>query len=167
MGLKKQVGKVTGWVSYTLSKSELKIDGINNNQWYNSTQDHTHNISTTISYQRNKKWSFSANWVFYTGGAVTYPSGKYIISGEPVFYYTGRNQYRLPNYSRLDLGATCQLKKHKHYSSELAFSLYNALGRENAYTIDFQQSTTNPNETEAVQTSLFRMIPSISYNFKF
>jgi hypothetical protein len=167
MGLKKQVGKVTGWVSYTLSKSELKIDGINNNQWYNSTQDHTHNVSTTISYQRNKKWSFSANWVFYTGGAVTYPSGKYIISGAPVFYYTGRNQYRFPNYSRLDLGATCQLKKHKHYSSELAFSLYNALGRENAYSIDFQQSMTNPNETEAVQTSLFRMIPSISYNFKF
>jgi hypothetical protein len=167
MLLKKQVGKVTGWVSYTLSKTEVKIDGINNNQWYNATQDHTHNIAITLSYQRNKKWSFAANWVFYTGAAVTYPSGKYIISGAPVFYYTGRNQYRFPDYHRLDLSATCQLKKHKHYSSELNFSLYNAYGRANAYTIDFQQSPTDPTQTEAVQTSLFKMIPSISYNFKF
>jgi len=167
MLLKKQVGKITGWVSYTLSKTEVKIDGINNNQWYNATQDHTHNIAITLSYQRNKKWSFAANWVFYTGAAVTYPSGKYIIGGAPVFYYTGRNQYRFPDYHRLDLSATCQLKKHKHYSSELNFSLYNAYGRANAYTIDFQQSKTDPTQTEAVQTSLFKMIPSISYNFKF
>lgn len=167
MLFKKQAGKLTGWVSYTLSKTELKIDGINNNQWYNATQDHTHNIAVTASYQLNKKWSFSANWVFYTGGAVTYPSGKYIVGGAPVFYYTGRNQYRFPDYHRLDLSATLQLKQHKKYSSELNFSIYNAYGRANAYTIDFQQSTSNPDATEVIQTSLFKMIPSISYNFKF
>ena len=167
MLLKKKAGKITGWVSYTLSKTELKINGINANQWYNATQDHTHNIALALSYQRNSKWSFSANWVYYTGAAVTYPSGKYIVGGEQVFYYTGRNQYRFPNYNRLDIGATCQLKKHKHYSSELAFSLYNALGRANPYTISFQPVPSNPNETEAVQTSLFKTIPSISYNFKF
>jgi CarboxypepD_reg-like domain/TonB-dependent Receptor Plug Domain len=167
MMVKKQVGKVTGWVSYTLSKTEVKINGINDDKWYNATQDHTHNIAITLSYQRNKKWSFAANWVFYTGAAVTYPSGKYTVGGETVFYYTGRNQYRFPDYHRLDLSATCQLKQHKHYSSELNFSLYNAYGRANAYSIDFQQSTTNPEQTEAVQTSLFKMIPSISYNFKF
>jgi len=167
MLFKKKVGKVTGWVSYTLSKSERKIDGINNNQWYNATQDRTHDIAIVLMYKRNEKWSFSANWVYYTGDAVTYPSGKYIISGQPVFYYTGRNQNRFPDYNRLDLSATCQLKKHKHYSSELNFSLYNAYGRANAYSIDFQQSTTNPDETEAVKTSLFKMVPSISYNFKF
>jgi hypothetical protein len=167
MLFKKQTGKVTGWVSYTLSKTELKIDGINNNQWYNATQDHTHNIAVTVSYQHNKKWSFAANWVFYTGAAVTYPDGKYTVGGTQVFYYTGRNQYRFPNYHRLDLSATRTFKPHKHFTSELNFSLYNAYGRSNAYSIDFQQSQTNPDQTEVLQTSLFKIIPSISYNFKF
>ncbi len=109
----------------------------------------------------------SANWIFYTGDAVTFPAGKYTINNRVVFYYTERNAYRLPNYHRLDLGASMQLKKKKKLSSELAFSIYNAYGRENPYTINFRESKIDPGKTEAVQTALFKYVPSISYNFKF
>ena len=167
MMLRKKFGRFTGWVSYTLSKTERKINGINNNLWYNARQDRTHDIALVGIYQFSKKWTFSANWVYYTGDAVTFPNGKYTVGGQTVYYYTNRNGYRMPSYHRLDLGATLQLKKRKKFSSELAFSLYNAYGRENAYTISFRDSKTEPGKTEAVQTALFRWIPSISYNFKF
>ena len=164
---KKKVGKFTGWVSYTLSRSELQIQGINNDDWYASRQDHTHNLSVVGIYRLNKKWTLSSDFVFYTGGAVTFPSGKYEVNGYPVFLYTERDGYRMPAYNRLDLSATKQLKKHKHYSSELVYSLYNAYGRENPYIITFQQDPNDANKTQAVQYSLFRWVPSISYNFKF
>ncbi len=165
--LRKKAGKLTGWISYTLSKTERKINGINNNQWYNARQDRTHDIAIVGMYQLNKKWVLSANWIFYTGDAVTFPNGKYTVGGQTVYYYTNRNGYRMPNYHRLDLGATLQLKQRKKWSSELAFGLFNAYGRENAYTISFRDNKDNPNITEAVQTSLFKWVPSVSYNFKF
>ncbi len=165
--LRKRAGKLTGWLSYTLSKTERKIRGISNNQWYNARQDRTHDIAIVGSYKLSKKWTLSANWIYYTGDAVTFPAGKYTISDRVVFYYTDRNAYRLPNYHRLDLGASMQLRKKKMLSSELAFSIYNAYGRENPYTINFRESKTDPGKTEAVQTALFKFVPSISYNFKF
>lgn len=165
--LKKKAGKFTGWLSYTLAKTEKKINGINNDKWYNARQDRTHEIAVVGSYQLNKKWTVSANWIFYTGDAVTFPAGKYQVDNQTVFYYTDRNAYRMPSYHRLDLGATCQLKERKKWSSELTFSLYNAYGRENAYTIDFRDSKDDPNKTEVVRYALFKFIPSISYNFKF
>ncbi len=164
---KKKIGKFTGWLSYTLSKTEKKIDGINNNNWYNARQDRTHDIALVASYQLSKKWTVSANWVFYTGNAVTFPAGKYTVDNQVVFYYTERNGYRMPAYHRLDLGATWLLKQKKKFSSELSFSLYNAYGRENAYTISFRESKDDPDRTEAVQLALFKFIPSVSYNFKF
>jgi hypothetical protein len=165
--LKKKAGRFTGWLSYTLSKSEKQINGINNNQWYNARQDRTHDVAIVAMYELNKKWSFSANWVYYTGDAVSFPSGKYTVDNRVVFYYTERNGYRMPAYHRLDLGATLQLKKRKRYSSELAFSLYNAYGRQNAYVITFREGKDDPNKTEAVRTTLFSFVPSVSYNFKF
>lgn len=164
---RKKTGRLTGWISYTLSKTERKIDGINNDQWYNARQDRTHDIAIVGMYQLNKKWTLSANWIFYTGDAVTYPSGKYTVDNEVYFYYSERNGYRMPNYHRLDIGATKQLTRGKRFSSELNFSVYNAYGRANAYQISFRQSETDPDKTEAVKTSLFTFIPSISYNFKF
>ena len=163
----KKSGKFTGWFSYTLSKTERKIDGLNNDEWYNARQDRTHDIAVVGSYMLNKKWTLSANWIFYTGDAVTFPAGKYRVNDQIIFYYTERNGYRMPNYHRLDLAATLQLKKTKKFSSELAFSLYNAYGRENAYSISFRESEEDPQKTEAVQIALFKFIPSISYNFKF
>lgn len=165
--LRRQTGRLTGWLSYTLSKTERRIDGLNNNQWYNVRQDRTHDISVVASYQLNNKWTLSANWIYYTGDAVTFPAGKYRVDDQVVFYYTERNGYRMPDYHRLDLGATLQLRKTRKSSSELAFGLYNAYGRENAYTISFRESEEDPQRTEAVQTALFKYIPSISYNFKF
>lgn len=165
--LKKKAGKFTGWLAYTLSKTEKKINGINNNRWYNARQDRTHEIAIVGSYQLNSKWTISANWVFYTGDAVTFPAGKYRVNDRTIFYYTERNGYRMPDYHRLDLGATWIIEQKKRFSSELTFSLYNAYGRENAYTISFRDNEDDPNKTEAVRYALFKYIPSISYNFKF
>ncbi len=164
---KKKAGMFTGWLSYTLSKTERKIDGINSNQWYNARQDRTHDLALVVSYQLSKKWTLSANWIYYTGNAVTFPAGKYNVNDQTYFYYTERNAYRMPAYHRLDLGATWLLKQRKRFSSELSFSLYNAYGRENAYSISFRESEDDPAKTEAVQLALFKYIPSVSYNFKF
>lgn len=164
---RKKAGKFTGWLAYTLSKTEKKINGINDNQWYNARQDRTHEIAIVGSYQLNKKWTFSANWIYYTGDAVTFPAGKYRVNDQTVFYYTQRNGSRMPDYHRLDVGATWLLKQKKKFSSELTFSVYNAYGRENAYTINFRDNVDDPQKTEAVQYALFKFIPSISYNFKF
>ena len=165
--LKKKTGKFTGWFGYTISRSERKIDGINDGAWYVAKQDRTHDISVVGIYDITPKVSFSALFVFYTGNAVTFPSGKYIVNGETQLLYTERNGYRMPNYHRLDLGVTWLRKDTKKFESSWNFSIYNAYGRENAYLIDFRQSETNPEITEAVQTSLFRWVPSITYNFKF
>jgi hypothetical protein len=165
--VKKRAGKFNGWISYTLSKTERKINGISNNNWYNAKQDRTHDIAVVGMYQLNKKWTLSANWIYYTGSAVTFPAGKYRIDDQTIYYYTERNAYRMPAYHRLDIGATCILKQKKKFSSELTISLYNAYGRENAYTIQFRDNKDDPTKTEAVQTALFKYIPSVSYNFKF
>ncbi len=165
--IKKKEGKLTGWISYTLSRTERKINGINNNNYYPAKQDQTHNIAIVGIYQASKKWTLSANWVYNTGNAVTFPNGKYDINGQTVFYYTQRNAYRMPAYHRLDLAATLIAKKTKKFESSWTFSIYNAYGRENAYSIAFQNDPNDATKTQAVQTALFRWVPSVTYNFKF
>lgn len=165
--LKKKYGRFTGWAAYTLSRTERKIDGINDRNWYAARQDATHDLSFVAMYDINKKWNISATWVFNTGNAVTMPSGKYEINGETEFYYTERNGYRLPAYHRLDIGATRTLKKSEKFESSLNFSMYNAYGRKNVYTIDFEVDPNDATKTTAVMTYLFTFVPSISYNFKF
>ncbi len=165
--LKKKSGKFTGWIAYTLARTERQIAGVNGGNWYAARQDKTHDIAVVGIYQLNPKWTFAGTWVYQTGNAVTFPSGKYNVGDQILWYYTERNGYRMPAYHRLDLSATWQLKKRKYWSSELAFSIYNAYGRENAYTIAFKESKTDPTKTEIEQTSLFKWIPSVSYNFKF
>jgi hypothetical protein len=165
--LKKKVGKFTGWISYTLSRTELKIDGINQNNWYPAKQDRTHDISLVGIYQAGPKWTFSATWVYYTGNAVTFPNGKYQVDGLTAFYYTERNAYRMPAYHRMDVAATLLGKKKKNFESSWTFSVYNLYGRENAYSIIFQDDPNDPSKTQAVQYALFRFVPSVTYNFKF
>ncbi|MDP3452484.1 MAG: hypothetical protein Q8R90_05970, partial [Bacteroidales bacterium] len=165
--IKKTTGVLTGWLGYTLSKTERKIDGINRNNWYPAKQDRTHDLTMVAMYQLTKSWYLTGLFVYYTGNAVTFPSGKYRVDNSVVFYYTERNGYRMPSYHRLDLGAT-YTKQHKgRYESSWNFSLYNAYGRENAYVITFEEDQNDPSRTIAVQTSLFRWIPSFTYNFKF
>ncbi len=165
--LKKKTGRLSGWISYTLSKSERMIDGINNNQWYNARQDRTHDIAIVAMYKASEKWTFSANFVYYTGDAVTFPGGKYQVDGVTYYYYTNRNADRMPAYHRLDLGATRQLKKTAKFQSDLTFSLYNAYGNPNAYRIFFRDNKIDASRTEAVRTTLFTFVPSVTYNFKF
>ncbi len=154
-------------MGYTLSRTELKIDGINNGNWYPARQDITHDISIVGIYQASKKWTFSATWVYSTGNAVTFPSGKYDVNGQIVFYYTQRNAYRMPPYHRLDLGATLVTRKTKKTERSWTFSIYNAYDRANPYFIQFQQDPNDASRTQAVQYSLFKIIPSVTYNFKF
>jgi len=165
--VKKKTGKLTGWISYTLSRTERQINGINNGDWYAAKQDRTHDIAVVGVYKLSDKWTLSGEFVYYTGNAVTFPSGKYQVDNNIVFYYTERNGYRMPSYHRLDLGATYKLRERKHWSSELAFSLYNAYGNQNPYMIEFRQDPNDATKTQAVQIALFRFVPSISYNFKF
>lgn len=164
---KKKYGRFNGWVGYTLSRTEKLIDGINQDDWYPARQDRTHDVSLVGIYELNKRWTLSATWVFNTGNAVTFPSGKYKVDDQVVFYYTERNGYRLPDYHRLDFGATLQLKERKRYSSELSFSLYNVYGRENPFIVNFRENENDASMTEAYQIALFKLVPSISYNFKF
>jgi hypothetical protein len=165
--IKKKYGQLTGWVSYTLSRTERQFTQVNNNSWYPANQDRTNNLSVVGIYKLNKKWTLSADFVYYTGNAVSWPSGKYEVNGQAAFFYVERNGYRMPSYNRLDIGVTLQSKKTKKFDSNWNFSLYNAYGRENPYSISFQQDPGDPSKTQAVQWSLFRWVPSITYNFKF
>ncbi len=165
--LKKKYGKLTGWLSYTLSKTENKIDGINNGEWYNSNYDKTHDISIVGSYQISKRVALSANWIYYTGSAITFPSGQYQYDGEYYPYYTARNEYRMPDYHRLDFSVHLESKSKKRMKSSWDFSIYNIYNQKNAYTISFRDNEDNPGQTEAVKTSLFGIIPSVTWNFKF
>jgi hypothetical protein len=165
--LKKKTGRFTGWISYTLSRTELNIDGINNNSWYPAKQDRTHDIGLVGIYQAGPRWTLSATWVYYTGNAVTFPSGKYQVLGQTAFYYTERNGYRMPAYHRMDVAATLQGKKKARLESSWTFSVYNLYGRENAYSIAFQNDPDDPTHTQALRYALFRFIPSVTWNFKF
>ncbi len=164
---KKKLGSFSGWVSYTLSKTERKINGINDGQWYNAKQDRTHDISIVTILELNQKWTVSGVFVYYTGNAVTFPTGKYNLGGQTIFQYASRNGNRMPDYHRLDLSVTYENKRKKKNEGSWNFSLYNAYGRENAYRISFDDDPADKSRTQITQTALFRWVPSITYNFKF
>ncbi len=165
--MKKKVGKLTGWIGYTLSRTEKKIDQINNNEWYLARQDRLHDLSVVGIYDFNTKWTASASFVYSTGNAVTFPTGKYTIDDEVVFVYSSRNGDRMPDYHRLDLAITYNKKKSKRFESSWSLSIYNAYARRNAYLIEFEEDPNDSSKTQVVQTTLFRIVPTITYNFKF
>jgi TonB dependent receptor/CarboxypepD_reg-like domain/TonB-dependent Receptor Plug Domain len=161
--IRKKYGQFSGWIGYTLARTRQQFPDINNGRPYPATQDRTHDLSIVGMYDYSPTWTFSATWVYYTGNAVTFPSGDYMVDNRLIPLYTERNGYRMPPYSRLDLSATWTLGPH----SNLNFSLYNAYDRWNAYAISFIQNPNNPNQTQAVQTTFFPIIPSVTYNFNF
>ena len=172
---RKNEGKFNGWISYTLSKSEQQTPGrtsvetgINNGQWYNSVYDKLHNVAITTSYNLNEKWSFGANFALQTGQPVTYPVGQYDYLGINVPSYGLRNENRLPAYHHLDIAATLTPTKNKNreWKGEWVFSIYNLYNRKNAASINFRQNT-DTGSNEAVKTSIFGVVPAVSYNFKF
>jgi hypothetical protein len=164
---RKKVGRLTGWISYTLSRTERQFTSVDDGSWYPANQDRTHDLSVVGIWKVNKKWTLSSDFVYYTGNAVTWPSGKYEVEGQIAYVYTRRNGYRMPPYNRLDFSATLQGRKTKRTDSYWIFSCYNIYGRENPYSISFEQDPGDPSKTQAVQYALFRWVPSISYNFKF
>jgi hypothetical protein len=173
--LKKNEGLLNGWISYTLSKSQQQTpgrtsleSGINNGQWYNSAYDKTHNLAVTSSYLLNEKWSFGANFSLQSGQPVTYPNGQYQYLGITVPNYGLRNENRLPAYHHLDVSATLtpQKNNNRKLKREWVFSIYNLYNRKNAAAINFRQNSDTKNN-EAVRTSIFGIVPAVSYNFKF
>ncbi len=175
MLLRKNSGKFQGWLSYTLSKSEQRTPprnenetGINNGAWYNTPYDKPHDISVYASYELSDKWSFNSNFIFQTGRPTNYPIGQFVFQDVVVPYYGLRNVERLPSYHRLDLSAVLTPKKNKgrKWQSEWVFSIYNAYNRRNAASINFRQNE-DTGVNEAVRTSIFGIVPSVTYNFKF
>ncbi len=176
--VEKVKGRMTGWISYTLSRSELQVDGINRNDWYASNYDKTHDITVVAQYKLNEKWKFGGNFAFMTGRPITYPDSRYVYEGIVVPNYTNRNGARTPTYHRLDFSATLVPKQKDKvffffnrpdtWESSWTFSVYNAYGRRNPYSIFFRQNEDNPTQTEAVRLSIFgSVIPGITYNLKF
>ncbi len=173
--LRKNEGRFNGWISYTLSKSEQQTPGrnatetgINNGNWYNSVYDKTHNLAVTSAYNLNKKWTFGANFALQTGQPVTYPNGQYQYQDIVVPSYGLRNENRLPAYHHLDISATLTPHKNdkRNWKAEWVFSIYNLYNRRNAASINFRQNADTGNN-EAVRTSIFGIVPAVSYNFKF
>jgi hypothetical protein len=165
--LKKKEGRLTGWIGYTLSKTERRIDGINEGKWYNARQDRTHDISVVGIYDLNERWSISGVFVYNTGDAVTYPTGKYNVQGQTLYQYAARNENRMPAYHRLDFSATYEKNKTKRRHGSWNFSLYNVYGRENAFRISFKDDPNDPTRTQIIRTALFKWVPSVTYQFKF
>ena len=174
---KKNQGNFKGFVAYTLSRSEQQTlgrsniePGINNGEWYSSPFDKTHDISINASYELSKKWTFNTNFLFQTGQPTNYPVGQYEIQNinVPIYDDNRRNADRLPAYHRLDISATLTPDKNKNreWQGEWVFGIYNVYGRQNAASINFSR---NPEtmRNEAVQTSIFGLVPSVTYNFNF
>lgn len=164
---KKRFGKINGWIGYTLSKTERQFNDINNGKWFFAKQDRTHDLSLVGIYKASERWTFSSTFVYNTGNAVTFPAGKYQLNGNTVFYYPERNSNRMPDYHRLDFSATLEGKPGKKLQSSWSFGVYNLYNRKNAYSIDFRDNPDDKSKTQAVRTTLFGIIPSITWNFKF
>ncbi|MDI9339800.1 MAG: TonB-dependent receptor [Sediminibacterium sp.] len=170
--IKKNKGKLNGWISYTLSKTERLVEGISNSEWFNSRYDRTHCLNTSLSYDFNKRWTVSANFVFLSGTPATFPNTKLQIQNLNIPYNTDnvRNNYRITPYHRMDIGATYNFKKNdvRRYKQTIVMSVYNVYNRRNAFSIYFRTNKDNNLSTEAVRYSIIgSFIPAITYNFKF
>lgn len=174
---KKNEGNFKGWLAYTLSRSEQQTPGRNTNEpginqgkWYSTPFDKTHDLSLNASYELSKKWTFNANFLFQTGQPTNYPVGQYEVQGlnVPIFDDDRRNADRLPAYHRFDISATLTPEKNKNrkWQTEWVFGFYNLYGRQNAASINFRQNRETL-RNEAIQTSIFGIVPSVTYNFKF
>ncbi|OYQ38064.1 hypothetical protein CHU92_06795 [Flavobacterium cyanobacteriorum] len=178
--LQKNEGRFTGWISYTLSKSERRtpgVDGgpgINNGKYYATNYDKPHNLAITANYALSEKWSISANFIYQSGRPATYPVSKYTFNGISIPEYSDRNSQRLPGYHRLDVSAILKGRQDRRWKSQWVFGIYNIYNRQNAATITFKETLVNGNENglgtginKAYRLTYFGIVPSISYEFKF
>ncbi|MCV9388442.1 TonB-dependent receptor [Reichenbachiella ulvae] len=177
--VKKNTGRLSGWVSYTLARTELQVDGINQGEWYPTRYDQAHNFKLAAFYDLNKRVTLSGNFTFLSGTPTTYPNSKYVIQDTFVIPHNNENQrnnVRIPNYHRLDLSATIELgalTEQKKFHHDIVISVYNAYARKNPFSIYFTQADVAEGDTQNVQTQARQVsivgtvIPSISYNFSF
>ena len=163
---RKNSGRLTGWIGYTLSWSRTRIDGINGGEWYDANNDRRHDINIVGMYKLNDRWTLNAAWVFNSGQAFTAPSGKYQVIDNWIYYYAERNGYRAPDYHRLDVSAVWKGKGGKRIEKEWVFGIYNLYNRYNPYLINFEDSADGA-RTKAKQYSLFGIVPSVAFNIKF
>lgn len=172
---RKNIGKATGWVSYTLSRTEQQVPGrtpeetgINNGRWYKTGFDKTHNLAVVGNYKLNEKWRFGVNFIFQTGQPVTFPNGQYVYEGVTVPSFTNRNEENLPAYHRLDVSATLTPRRNKarKWKAEWVFGIYNLYNRQNSASITFRQNDETANN-EAIRLTIFGFVPSATYNIKF
>jgi len=171
--LKKKSGDLNGWLSYTYSRSLYRFDSefseerINNGKFFPSNFDKPHDVSVITNYRFTKRYSISANFVYQTGRPITYPVGTFRFNNADFVAFSNRNEFRIPDFYRLDLGLNIEgnHKKNKLAHSFVTISVYNVLGRNNPYSVFF---VTDDGEVKALQSSIFSIpIPSITYNFKF
>lgn len=164
--LRKNSGKLTGWVAYTISRTETRIPGVNDGRWYNATNDRRHDFSITAIYHLTQRWTLSGSWIYMSGQPLTAPDVKYEVSGMTCYYYSRRNGYMTPSTNRLDLSAK-YTREGKRYTSEWAFGIYNAYCRYNPFVVYFTDDPSKPSGTKAVQQSMYGLVPSVSYTLKF
>ena len=178
--LRKNRGNFNGWVSYSYGKSELKIEGINNFEWYPTRYDQTHNFKVTSTYKISNRVQLSGNFVYLTGTPVTFPSSKYVIQGFAIPHNAemSRHQFRIPDYHRLDISVTLKGKEFKRNGKErknessTVIGIYNLYNRRNPFSIYFSQGKSNVSQGfvpgEVTRLSIIgSFVPSVTYNFKF
>lgn len=163
---RKNTGRLSGWLSYTLSKTQTRIDGINGGRWYDATNDRRHDFSAVAMFKLTDRWTLSGSWVYSSGQPLTAPDVKYRLDGQTVYYYSQRNGYHTPATHRLDLSAN-YIHEGKRVTYEWSIGIYNAYCRYNPYIVYFEDDDTKPSGTRAVQRSLYGLLPSVSYTLKF
>ncbi|MCR5696995.1 MAG: TonB-dependent receptor [Marinilabiliaceae bacterium] len=154
-------------MSYTLSKAERKIDGVNHGNWYYAVYDQRHNFAINGLLKLSERWSLSSTWRYHTGGRATMPIAEFLYEGNYIGVYTERNGYKMPDFHRLDVSAIYDFKRNegRRWKSQLVFSLYNAYGRKNAYSVFARPSIEH--EFQGYMMYLYKWVPSITYNFTF
>lgn len=168
--IKKRKGRFNGWLGYTIASTKRKFEDLNNGEPFYARYDRRHDISLVLVYELNSRWTFGSTWVYATGSLVTLPLSRYFIDNRIVYEYGERNGYRMSAYHRLDISATLKGKKHKRYESSWNFSVFNVYNRANPYFIYFDDTSDYEKgvlSVQAKQVSLFPVLPSVTYNFKF
>ncbi len=178
--LRKDHGKFNGWISYTWSRAFKKINDLNNGETYPSFYDRPHNFNICIAWKPSFRWSFSANWFYTSGGAITTPVGFYYSNGYEVPIYGDKNNDRLPDYKRLDLSVELHLSKPRtDFQHSISLTLYNALGHQNPFEVNFNKEIDGDGNFKvpvnfyehpklvSSTLSVSGVLPSLNYKFRF
>jgi hypothetical protein len=167
--MEKKTGKLTGWISYTLSKTTKQINGVNDNESYPATYDKRHNLSVVFIYKLSRAWDIASTFKFTSGGYITIPEGSFQYYGAAFNYYTSRNGYKLSPYHRLDLSFTYKnpRKQNNNWKPEWNFGIYNLYGRKNIFSLFVRQADYDFDTSKAYKMYLYGITPYLAFNFRF